>query len=206
MIHSYATTTYDEYSLIAKQELVVVSGAGELSHSVVTRLWGSKLHYRWTKRKEQIVASFKSAFRPQVRTISPLLILTAALLLGLFVYGFTAPAALNNGTGNLAGGQGNAVGINFTLDSNSVNYGAFTGSLAVTSVSFNVTANPPAAIFSSGIRVFAKLNTDPAATYTECGASTIGGNGTNQLNVASCAVTTMNINHANFGLDVVVID
>ncbi len=151
------------------------------------------------------MASFKSVFRPQARTISPLLILMAALLLGMFVYGFTAPAALNNDA-NLAGGQGNAVGIAFNLDSNTVDYG-FTGaggSLSVTSVNFNVVA-PTGANFSSGVRIFAKLNTDPTATYTLC-TRTPAAAVANTLAAACTGLAAINLNSAAFGLDVVVIE
>jgi len=147
------------------------------------------------------MASFKSVFRPQARTISPLLILMAALLLGMFVYGFTAPATLNNDA-NLAGGQGNAVGIAFTLNSNSVNYGTFNGNLAVSSVSF--VATPINGTFSTGVRVFAKLNTAPAADYNDCtsAATIVSAN----INVTNCAVTAVTVNAATFGLDIVILE
>ena len=147
------------------------------------------------------MASFRSVFQPRVRTIPSVLIIAAALMLGMFVYGFTASATLNNDA-NLAGGQNSVNGIGFNLLSSSVNYGTFTGNLSVSSVSF--VAEPVNGTFSTGVRVFAKLNTDATAAYNDCttAATIVSAN----INVSNCAVTALTINSASFGLDVVILE
>jgi hypothetical protein len=120
----------------------------------------------------------------------------------MFVYGFTASATLNSDA-NLAGGQNSVNGIAFNILSNSVNYGTFNGNLAVSSVSFVATPSTGGS-FSTGVRVFAKLNTDAAATYNECtsAATIVSAN----INVSNCSVTAVTVNASTFGLDVVILE
>jgi hypothetical protein len=137
------------------------------------------------------------------RGMSPLLIAAAALLLGAIAYGFTASAGVpTTGTPPIAGGQGQATAIAFDILANSISYGNLNGAGQVDTVSFTATT---AQATSSGVQVWAKLLNDNTTSYTDC-TPQLSGAGTTSLTITSCVISATNINDANFGLDVVVMD
>ena len=147
------------------------------------------------------------------RGISPLLIAAAALLLGVLAYGFTATATVTNGN-NLAGGQGNVVGLNFSINTNSVTYnfdnGAPDNGGMVNEVSF---AAVTAGEFSTNTQMFVR-----ALSTTAYNACSNGGSGVAPVDgfnrssdgktlVANrCNFPAVAINNAGFGLDVIIVE
>ena len=150
------------------------------------------------------------------RGISPLLIAAAALLLGVLAYGFTAQATVTNGN-NLAGGQGNVVGLAFNIETNTVTYnltGAAPDSAGrVNEVSFLATPSAGAS-FSTNVQLFIRANLDGSQGYNSCtlAAGTVPAaaqfarvNG-NLLNANRCLFPAIPVNSATFGLDVIVVE
>ena len=150
------------------------------------------------------------------RGISPLLIAAAALLLGVLAYGFTASATVTNGN-NLAGGQGNVVGLPFSIATNTVTYN-LTGNGPdaagrVNEVSF--LAEPSAgADFSPNVQLFIRANLDGTQGYNSCtlAAGTTPTNGQfarvngNLLNANRCIFPALPVNSSTFGLDVIIVE
>jgi hypothetical protein len=151
------------------------------------------------------------------RGISPLLIAAAALLLGVLAYGFTAQATVTNGN-NLAGGQGNVVGLAFQIETNSVTY-SFIGGVPdsggrVNEVSFNATPVTGAS-FSPNVQLFIRANLDSMTSYNACNlapSNVITGNNQfarfngNLIIANRCIFPALPVNSSTFGLDVIIVE
>ena len=148
------------------------------------------------------------------RGISPLLIAAAALLLGVLAYGFTASATVTNGN-NLAGGQGSAKGVNFSIDTNSVNYffsgGGPDAGGNVNEVSFNA-VTLGANTFSNNAQVFVRANISTTQAYNSCNSPAPATNNNsarisaNTIAATRCTFPAFAVNSPDFGLDVIIIE